>query len=162
MWVWRDVSEDVLIQFLTLRKLCSFVRSNSRRKPMASLKNAVVKLRNLKAGRKKRDRWNNKIWRNGKRAGSSAPWTSPVLRCPTAACESSVLYRRSHPHQMICKPEWNNDTVNELAVRSITDFYMRSTAVKHIDCVMVLRCTMNIYLHIHVLRSKQPTMFSHI
>lgn len=37
----------ILIQFLTLRKLCSFVRSKSRRNPMASLKKAVVKLRNL-------------------------------------------------------------------------------------------------------------------
>lgn len=38
----------VLIQFLTLRKLCWLVRSNISRKPMASLKNAVVRLRNLK------------------------------------------------------------------------------------------------------------------
>lgn len=38
---------NILIQFLTLRKLCSFVRSNSRRKPIASLKKAVVRLLNL-------------------------------------------------------------------------------------------------------------------
>lgn len=38
---------NVLIQFLTLRKLCSFVRSNSNRKPIASLKKAVVRLLNL-------------------------------------------------------------------------------------------------------------------
>lgn len=43
-----DIDKDILIQFLTLRKLCSFVRSNRRRKPIASLKKAVVKLRNLK------------------------------------------------------------------------------------------------------------------
>lgn len=38
----------VLIQFLTLRKLCWLVKSNISRKPMASLKKAVVRLRNLK------------------------------------------------------------------------------------------------------------------
>lgn len=44
----NSLHSDLLIQFLTLRKLCSFVRSNRRRKPIASRKNAVVKLRNLK------------------------------------------------------------------------------------------------------------------
>jgi hypothetical protein len=44
----------VLIQFRTLRKLCSFVRSNRSRKPIASLKNAVVKLRNLGHKKKKK------------------------------------------------------------------------------------------------------------
>lgn len=40
-------TQHVLIQFLTLRKLCWLVRSNISRKPMASLKKAVVRLRNL-------------------------------------------------------------------------------------------------------------------
>lgn len=44
---WRK-RQHVLIQFLTLRKLCWLVKSNISRKPMASLKNAVVRLRNLK------------------------------------------------------------------------------------------------------------------
>lgn len=46
-------TEDLLIQFLTLRKLCSLVRSNRRRKPIASRKKAVVKLRNLTPHKKK-------------------------------------------------------------------------------------------------------------
>lgn len=48
----RQRERDILIQFRTLRKLCSLLRSKSRRNPMASLKKAVVKLRNLQ-GRKK-------------------------------------------------------------------------------------------------------------
>lgn len=52
---WKDseqrlLTEHLLIQFLTLRKLCWLVRSNISRKPMASLKKAVVRLRNLEAG----------------------------------------------------------------------------------------------------------------
>ena len=47
---WQQM--NILIQFRTLRKLCSFVRSNRSRNPIASLKNAVVKLRNLKSFRK--------------------------------------------------------------------------------------------------------------
>ena len=37
----------LLIQFLTFKKLCWLVRSNISKKPMASLKKAVVRLRNL-------------------------------------------------------------------------------------------------------------------
>lgn len=48
-----SVTKNILIQFLTLRKLCSFVRSNRRRKPIASLKNAVVRLLNLNTARTK-------------------------------------------------------------------------------------------------------------
>lgn len=44
----RQLRWHILIQFLTLRKLCWLVRSNISRKPMASLKKAVVRLRNLK------------------------------------------------------------------------------------------------------------------
>ena len=43
----KKKTANVLIQFLTLRKLCWLVRSNISRNPMASLKNAVVRLRNL-------------------------------------------------------------------------------------------------------------------
>lgn len=55
---WKNWTEfkNSLIQFLTLRKLCSFVRSKSNTKPMASLKNAVVKLRNLREHLEKRTR----------------------------------------------------------------------------------------------------------
>lgn len=43
------MQRNILIQFLTLKKLCWFVRSNINRKPMASRKKAVVRLRNLEA-----------------------------------------------------------------------------------------------------------------
>lgn len=49
--VLKKTRGNALIQFLTLRKLCWLVRSNISRKPIASLKNAVVRLRNLKPKR---------------------------------------------------------------------------------------------------------------
>lgn len=45
------MSRHILIQFLTLSKLCWLVRSNINRKPIASLKKAVVRLRNLQWSR---------------------------------------------------------------------------------------------------------------
>lgn len=46
LWI-KKKTANALIQFRTLRKLCWLVRSNISRNPMASLKNAVVRLRNL-------------------------------------------------------------------------------------------------------------------
>lgn len=102
-----SVSENILIQFLTLRKLCSFVRSNRRRKPIASLKNAVVKLLNLETARvEKADE--QKVSLVQKRGNClSFVRTSPALQCPTAAYGSSVLCLMIHQHLMICKPECN-------------------------------------------------------
>lgn len=47
----RGFRGNILIQFLTLRKLCWLVKSNINRNPMASRKKAVVRLRNLKKSR---------------------------------------------------------------------------------------------------------------
>lgn len=107
-----NVSENILIQFLTLRKLCSFVRSNRRRKPIASLKNAVVKLLNLNTARVKSTDEHKISSVRKHNEKDSFVCTSPVLQCPTAACESSVLYLMTHQHLMICKPGRNRGTMN--------------------------------------------------
>lgn len=136
----KDILLNSLIQFRTLRKLCSLVRSNKSRKPMASLKNAVVKLRNLIILRRK-----TRLLGDCFRLGSHSSWktcrssfeskvacvsgkeistlttTFPVQRCPTTEGEFSDLCLLCHLGHLICTPLEMKKISNQKSMVKVTD-----------------------------------------
>lgn len=84
-------------QFLTFKKLCWLVRSNINKNPMASLKNAVVRLRNLP--RKHSGQF-------GKLVGRILWWQSDLTLCPFQIWTLHGI-PLDHP------PEWGGKTAED-------------------------------------------------